>query len=125
MRLPNMARIIAAKQGQSPDVVYRAILAFMESVLDHTANGERVDLPGFGSFFATYRKGGRVINSFTRKPMVVEPRLYLKFKSRKNVSEILWNRTKYGRVLESRGAGGPLCSPRSVKLFNPLKDTKE
>lgn len=61
--------------------------AVFEAISDHLGNGERVQVPGFGSFTVSERAARTGINPATKQPMHIPASKGVRFKPGKELKE--------------------------------------
>ncbi len=80
-----LVRRVARKTGLSQRVVSQVLRASLETVQQTLAAGERVSVPGFGTFYTSQRQAGRVRSVRTGRQIEVPARRVAAFR----VGEVL------------------------------------
>lgn len=65
----------------------RALNAFLDSVQDELKKGNKVTIPGFGTFSTSKRKARKGRNPQTGEEIQIKARTVAKFKAGKNLSD--------------------------------------
>ena len=87
MNKAELVNAIAKAAGLSKAAGGRALDAFIKAVTDSLSKGDRVALPGFGSFSVGKRKKRTGRNPRTGNPMVIQAAKVAKFKAGKNLKK--------------------------------------
>ncbi len=78
---------IAKQSGLTKADSQRALDATLDAIQGSLMQGERVSIPGFGSFSTSERKARMGRNPQTGEKIKIEARTVAKFKAGKNLSE--------------------------------------
>ena len=71
MRKPDIAAYVAEQDSLSQAEAERAVNALLEAIRDALASGEKVSLPGFGTFSTKSRAARRGRNPATGEPIAI------------------------------------------------------
>ncbi len=96
----DLVRRVARETGLSQRVVSHVLTSSLQTVQQSLAAGELVTLPGFGTFYTSQRRAGRVRSVRTGRPVEIPARRVAAF--------------RVGAVLKRAVAGGP---KRRRRLF--------
>lgn len=85
-----LVQVISHRQGVHPNDVRNVIQAFLDTMTDYLAQGDRLEFRDFGVFEVVKRK--QKIGRNPKKadvPIVIPPRLAVKFTAGKRMKELL------------------------------------
>lgn len=86
MNKTELVDAIAAKSGLTKTDSKKALDAFISSVSDALAKGDKVSLVGFGTFSVSERSARQGINPATQKPIKIAAKKVAKFKAGSELS---------------------------------------
>lgn len=89
MTKADLARSIGKKHNLTQKEAVRVVDAILESINEALAQGEKVELRGFGSFSVKRRPGRTARNPKTGERVYVEPKVSPAFKASKALKRIL------------------------------------
>lgn len=89
MNRQELIKAVSAKTGQSQKNTEESLVAFMDTVMETLANGEKVGLVGFGSFEVSERAAREGRNPQTGETIHLPSSKTPKFKPSKNFKELL------------------------------------
>lgn len=85
MNKQELAAHVAESTGLGRVDAARAIDAMLDAITRALADGEKVNLVGFGNFIASTRKAATIINPRTREPMDIGATVTPKFRVGRNL----------------------------------------
>lgn len=89
MNKQELVTSIATKSGLSKKDSELALTAFLSSVEDTLANGDKVTLVGFGTFETVHRAEREGHNPQTKEKITISAKKAVKFKAGKGLKEIV------------------------------------
>ena len=89
MNKTEMIAAIANKAGLTKKDAEKALKAFTDTVADELANGEKVQIVGFGTFEVSERAARLGINPHTGKPLELTASKAPKFKAGKALKDAI------------------------------------
>ena len=85
MNKTELVNAIAEKAGLTKTDAHKALTAFIDATVETMKKGEKVTIPGFGTFSVTERAARTGINPRTKKKLKIAAKKSGKFKMSKSI----------------------------------------
>jgi DNA-binding protein HU-beta len=89
MNKTDLVNAVAAKAGISKVYGKKAVNAFIETISEEIAKGEKVSILGFGSFYVAQKAARRGVNPATKAAIDIPARKVVKFKVGADLSKVV------------------------------------
>ncbi len=89
MNKRELSQSIAEKTGLKLKDIEKAINAFFDTIKEKVANGEKIQIVGFGTFSQNNRKERTGINPMTKKEIIIPAKNFPSFKPGKDFKTIV------------------------------------
>lgn len=86
MNKTEMIAAMAEKAGMTKTDAHKALDAFVATIVDEMKAGNKVALPGFGTFAVSERPARQGINPMTKKKITIAAKRVAKFKAGKGLA---------------------------------------